>query len=332
MDRLILPDIKEGEDKSFPFLNCLRNRYKHIRKFAKRFETDCVRIYDREIAAFPLAIDLYAGRFAVHYFARSKDLVEPPSELVVETERALAALFGATQEQIFWRTRIRRKETRQYEKAATAEEFFIAHEGKADFYINLTDYLDTGLFIDHRALRKLVADEAKGKRLLNLFAYTGAFTVQAALKGAISSKTVDLSNTYTDWAKRNFLLNGLSLKEHQVIRADCMLFLKEERAQYDLIVIDPPTISRSKKMLGLFDVQQDYVFLIKHSLKLLAKGGRLYFSTNSRKFQFDPSLFPECKVHDISKQTRPEDFNDPLIHRSWRLTENSGKGIPDALP
>lgn len=318
MNALILPDIIEGEDKTSPFLNCLRNRYKHLKKFAKRFPTDCIRIYDRQIAAFPLAIDLYAGRCALHYFARSKDLPEPPEGLVNEVEEALFRLFGSIQ--IFWRTRIRRKESRQYEKKDSLEEFFIGHEGPAQFYINLTDYLDTGLFIDHRALRKLVASEAKGKRLLNLFAYTGAFTVQAALVGAASSKTVDMSNTYLEWARKNFLLNGLSLKTHQLVRADCMQFLREEKGEYDLIVIDPPTISRSKKMEGLFDIQEDYRFLIERALDLLAPHGKIYFSSNSRKFKLDPALFPGCRIGEISKQTHPEDFDDPLIHRAWRIS------------
>lgn len=321
MTEFTLPQILDGEDKTSPFRNCLRNQYRHLRKWAKRTTTDCFRIYDRQIAEFPLAIDLYAGRFCIHFFS-SKVSKEPSTELIQETEASLKALFGADPALIFWRTRIKTKETRQYEKAGESNEFFAAQEFGVKFYINLTDYLDTGLFLDHRESRKLVASHASGKRVLNLFAYTCSFSVHAALQGAIYTKSVDMSNTYCSWGRENFLLNGISLKNHVIVRADCLKFLNEEREKYDLIVIDPPTISRSKKMDQLFDIQVDYVPLILKALKLLSKGGVIFFSTNSRKFVFEPHLLGTCQSREISKKTLPIDFSDPKIHRCFVISQD----------
>lgn len=323
-DQMILLNIQDGEEKGSPFANRLRNTYKHLRKWAKRVETDCFRLYDRDISSYPVAVDYYAGRFSVHYFAKGKDLIEPPEALEEEVNAAIMLVFGVAVDQIYWRTRIRRKETRQYEKLGEAKEFFSVTEFGAKFYVNLTDYLDSGLFLDHRESRKLVAEYTKGKRVLNLFAYTGAFTVHAALSGASYTKTVDLSNTYCAWARENLELNGIPKKHHEIIRADCIRFLDQEGktgASYDVIIIDPPTISRSKKMEGLFDVQQDYVYLIEKSLKLLSHDGLIFFSTNARKFQFDLSLFPGCSIREISSKTIPQDFKDDKIHRSWMITK-----------
>lgn len=223
---------------------------------------------------------------------------------------------------IFWKTRIKRERTQQYEKIDAQERFFTVFEYGAKFKINLHDYLDTGLFLDHRETRQLAASMAKGKRLLNLFAYTCSFSVHAALAGASFTKSVDLSNTYTDWGRDNFLLNNISLKNHEIIRADCIKFLDEEirsRTKYDLIIIDPPTISRSKKMDGLFDIQTDYPMLIAKALKLLSPEGTIFFSTNSRKFKFDTSLFESCDTKEISDKTLPIDFHNKKIHRCWKI-------------
>lgn len=313
---MILPQILDGEDKTSPFRNCLRNQYRHLRKWAKRTSTDCFRIYDRQIPEFPLAIDLYAGRFCIHFFS-SKISAEPSEELIAETESALKALFGADSGSIFWRTRVK---TRQYEKAGESKEFFTAQEFGVKFYINLTDYLDTGLFLDHREARKLVASHATGKRVLNLFAYTCSFSVHAAMQGAVFTKSVDMSNTYTAWGRENFLLNGLELRDHPIIRADCLKFLEGEREKYDVIVIDPPTISRSKKMDQLFDIQVDYIPLILKASKLLSKKGVIFFSTNSRKFVFDAALFGNTR--EITKKTLPIDFSDPKIHRCFVVSQD----------
>ena len=321
--KITLPEIADGEDKSSPFVNCIRKNYKHIKKFAKRTHTDCFRIYDKEVAHYPLAIDFYAGRFCVHYFSPYKDSDELRQELVDETEKALFQLFKATSDKIFWRTRVKAKLTRQYEKVGVQGKFFTAIEYGVKFRINLEDYLDTGLFLDHREARHLVADLSEGKRLLNLFAYTCSFSVHAAKCGAIYTKSVDMSNTYTDWGRENFLLNDLSLENNEVVRADCLKFLDQEirsGTKYDLIVIDPPTISRSKKMDQLFDIQVDYITLISKALKLLLKGGIIFFSTNSRKFVLDESLFEGCKFIEVTSKTLPIDFHDKKIHRAWKIS------------
>ena len=317
-----LPLILDGEDKSSPFRNCIRKNYQHIRKWAKRTETNCFRIYDRHMHHYPLAIDFYAGRYAVQYFSPDRDQPDPPDVLIQEVEQTLAQLLGAQPSSIFWRNRIRRAKTEQYEKADETKDFFSVVEYGVLFWVNLLDYLDTGLFLDHRETRHLVASFAKGKRLLNLFAYTCSFSVHAAVAGALFTKSIDMSNTYTDWGRRNFLLNGLALKNNPIVRADCLKFLDEEigsRTKYDLIVVDPPTISRSKKMEQMFDIQIDYPPLLGKALRLLDKGGILFFSTNSRKFVFDETLFPGYAIQEITKKTLPIDFHDPLIHRCWKF-------------
>jgi len=318
-----LPNISDGEDKSSPFKNRIRKNYRHIRKWAKRTQTDCFRIYDRDIKEYTFAIDFYAGSFSVHYFSFDRDRDEPYPEMVDEIHEVLHSIFDASPENIFWRYRIKRKKLEQYEKLADEKDFFIVHEYGVKFMVNLVDYLDTGLFLDHRETRQMVARAAKGKRLLNLFAYTCSFSVHAALAGAAFTKSVDMSNTYTEWGRENFSLNSISLKNHPIVRADCLRFLEEcEDEKYDVIVIDPPTISRSKKMDQMFDIQEDYVELISGALRLLNKGGTIFFSTNSRKFALDNSQFEGCTFTDITAKTIPLDFHQQKIHRCWQITSS----------
>ncbi len=311
---LNLPLITDT-DKSSHLKNCIRNNYLHVRKWAMRVNTNCFRIYDRDIKEYPIAIDYFDGRFCVHYF----DFDEPREDLAEITKDTLHALFGNCP--IYARTRIRREKTEQYEKVGGSKEFFSVLEYGVKFWVNLADYLDTGLFLDHREIRRYVASIAKGKRLLNLFAYTCSFSVHAAKGGAVFTKSVDMSNTYTAWGEENFRLNDLPLKNNPIIRADCLKFLENERDSYDIIIIDPPTISRSKKMDKMFDIQEDYVFLISKALPLLASDGVLFFSTNSRKFILDPSKLPPCQILNVTSKTLPIDFRDPKIHQCWRLTE-----------
>ena len=318
-----LPSLIDKEDKNSAFKNRVRKNYNHIRKWAKRTRSNCFRIYDRDIKEYPVAIDFYDGRFCVHYFTFTKDSDEPPQDLYEETMGLLTSLFNADLAKIYWRTRIKREKTEQYEKAASSQAFFTVQEYGVQFKVNLTDYLDTGLFLDHRETRQIVAKACVGKRLLNLFAYTCSFSVHAAMQGALSTTSVDMSNTYIAWGQDNFILNDLSLHNNIMIRADYQKFLEDEilsSTKYDVIIIDPPTISRSKKMDKMFDIQIDYITLIKDSLKLLSRGGILFFSTNSRKFHFDLSVFGECRIEEISKKTLPVDFHDPKIHRCWKIT------------
>ena len=321
-DTLFLPLIADGEDKSSPIKNRIRKNYKHLRKWAKRTGTNCFRIYDRDIKEYPLAIEYYDGRFCVQYFSFDRDNDEASKELKNEIDDVLVSTFDADPNLIYWRSRIRRRKMEQYEKKGEEKEFFTVLEYGVKFKINLHDYLDTGLFLDHRETRQIASSLAKGKRLLNLFAYTSSFSVHAAIKGAAFTKSVDLSNTYTDWSRDNLRLNAIPEENNPVIRADCLKFLKEEVQagnHYDIVVIDPPTISRSKKMDEMFDVQKDYIFLIKNALKLLAEGGVIFFSTNSRKFTFDTKLFPGAVVREISDKTLPIDFHQKKIHRCWKI-------------
>jgi 23S rRNA (guanine2445-N2)-methyltransferase / 23S rRNA (guanine2069-N7)-methyltransferase len=216
--------------------------------------------------------------------------------------------------------RERQTGTKQYERQAAQGQFMEVSEGGVRLLVNLTDYLDTGLFLDHRPLRLRIQQEAAGKRFLNLFCYTATATVHAAKGGARSTTSVDLSKTYLDWARRNLSLNGYSDK-HRLEQGDVMAWLEADRGEYEMIFIDPPTFSNSKRMEGVFDVQRDHVRLLDLAMARLARGGVLYFSNNFRKFQLDESLAERYAVEEISAQTIDQDFaRNAKIHRAWRLT------------
>jgi 23S rRNA G2069 N7-methylase RlmK/C1962 C5-methylase RlmI len=322
---VILPDIHDGEDKSSILKNRIRKNYRHIRKWAKRTGTNCFRVYDRDIKQYPLSIDFYDNRFCVHYFAKDNELDGPSKALKEEINQTLGDVFQALPSHVYWKTRSKHKATRQYEKNASTEEFFCVQEYGAVFKVNLSDYIDTGLFLDHRETRQQVASLSNGKRVLNLFAYTSSFSVHAALNGASFTKSVDMSNTYIRWSEDNFRLNAIPLDCHRFVRADCLKFLDEECSagiKYDLIIIDPPTISRSKKMDQLFDVQEDYIGLLEKSLILLSDKGTIFFSTNSRHFVFASEKFPSCVIKEISHLTIPIDFHNKKIHRCWKINKN----------
>lgn len=326
-----LPLLHDTEDKLSPLKNCIRNHYRHLRKWAHRTTTNCFRIYDRDIKAYPISIDYYDGKFCIHYFTFSRDSDEPKDELRHAVEDSLYSLFQAPSSALYWRTRKKREKIEQYEKIGASQEFFPVLEYGVQFWVNLTDYLDTGLFLDHRETRKYAASMARGARVLNLFAYTCSFSVHAAIAGALSTTSVDLSNTYTAWGQENFLLNKLSLHNHAIVRADCLKFLETHHETYDLIIIDPPTISRSKKMDQIFDIQVDYPFLISQALRLLSPQGNILFSTNSRHFTFaetscTTSALPPCHIRDISAKTLPLDFRDPKIHQCWLISPPHNKG------
>jgi 23S rRNA G2069 N7-methylase RlmK/C1962 C5-methylase RlmI len=224
-------------------------------------------------------------------------------------------------ERIFTKQRKPQKGKEQYEKVDTRQHERIVQEGGLKFIVNLSDYLDTGLFLDHRPNRELVRTQAKDKRVLNLFAYTGSFTVYAAAAGAASTLTIDLSNTYLDWAQRNLELNGLEGPQHRFLRADVLQWLEQPvRETYDIIILDPPTFSNSKAMLDVLDVQRDHPGMIRACARRLGPGGVLYFSTNFRKFKMEVEELEGFEVKDITAQSIPNDFRNSRIHYCWAIT------------
>lgn len=319
-----LPLVAEYEDKQSILKNRIRKNYRHLRKWAKNNQTNAFRIYDLDIPGYPFTIDYYAGYLYIQYFSKEQEDLEPTNPLYDELMQALTDLFSAAHNQIVLKKRFRRERLQQYEKLEAQRELFPVIEHGLTFLVNLTDYIDTGLFLDHRQTRHFIGSHCKGKRMLNLFAYTCAFSIHAAAHGAAFTKSVDMSNTYTRWGRLNFEANGLPESIHPIVRADCMVFLDQEirsKALYDVIVIDPPTLSRSKKMQDFFDIQQDYVTLVQKALLLLHHEGVLYFSTNSRKFKFDETLFGQCLIKNISHATLPIDFHNQKIHQVWKITK-----------
>ncbi|WP_373753262.1 class I SAM-dependent methyltransferase [Neisseria weixii] len=306
-----------------PFANRLGKNIKHLMKWAKRNQIEAWRIYDRDIPQFPFAIDVYGDH--IHLQEYDTGWLMQPEEYEAWLDDVLEAVgfvTGFAPGQIHLKRRERQKGTQQYEKTGKSGEDFIISENRRRFWVNLDKYLDTGLFLDHRNTRKKVGDSAQGKRFLNLFSYTGSFTVYAATGGAVSSETVDLSNTYLDWAKRNFELNGINLAAHKIVRADVFQYLKSAEAEgkkFDLIVMDPPSFSNSKKMLDILDIQRDQMTLINGAMKLLASDGLMYFSNNLRSFELNPEVSEKYTVKDVSKQSVPDDFRNKKIHQCWEI-------------
>lgn len=304
------------------FKNRLIKRYKHLGKWARRNNISCYRVYDADLPDYNAAIDIYEGKWIlVSEYQAPKD-IEPHivKKRLDEIVRVIPEVLDVDKDNVYLKVRKRQKGSKQYEKSQDTKEFHIIKESGAMFYANFKDYLDSGIFLDHRPIRRRIKEKAKGKAVLNLFSYTGTVTSLAAIGGAKSTITVDASKTYLDWAKRNLQLNGLYSKDHKFFQSDCREWLKKDRNIYDIIFLDPPTFSNSKSKRDMFDVQRDYVELINLCAKILRKDGVLYFSNNYRKFKFDETLFPKLTVNDISKSTLDEDFvGNPKIHRCWEI-------------
>ncbi|PKM33279.1 MAG: bifunctional 23S rRNA (guanine(2069)-N(7))-methyltransferase RlmK/23S rRNA (guanine(2445)-N(2))-methyltransferase RlmL [Gammaproteobacteria bacterium HGW-Gammaproteobacteria-12] len=303
------------------FANRLQKNLKQLGKWARREGVECYRLYDADMPEYAVAVDLYRDWVHVQEYAAPRSI--DPDKAQARLLDALAAIppaLGVAQNRVVIKRRERQAGTKQYQRQAAQGEFMEVSEGGVKLLVNLTDYLDTGLFLDHRPLRLRLQREAAGKRFLNLFCYTATATVHAAKGGARSTTSVDLSKTYLDWARRNLALNGFSDK-HRLEQGDVMAWLGEDRGEYELIFIDPPTFSNSKRMEGVFDVQRDHVELLDLAMARLARGGVLYFSNNFRKFQLDESLVTRYQVEEISAQTLDPDFvRNPKIHRAWRFT------------
>ncbi|CAK9888343.1 MULTISPECIES: bifunctional 23S rRNA (guanine(2069)-N(7))-methyltransferase RlmK/23S rRNA (guanine(2445)-N(2))-methyltransferase RlmL [Pseudomonas] len=302
------------------FANRLQKNLKQLGKWAKRENVSCYRLYDADMPEYALAIDLYQDWVHVQEYAAPRSI--DPEKAQARLFDALAAIplaLGIDQSRVVVKRRERQSGTRQYERQSTQGQFLEVQEGGVKLLVNLTDYLDTGLFLDHRPMRMRIQREAAGKRFLNLFCYTATASVHAAKGGARSTTSVDLSKTYLDWARRNLSLNGFSDK-NRLEQGDVMAWLQACREEYELIFIDPPTFSNSKRMEGVFDVQRDHVELLDLAVARLAPGGVLYFSNNFRKFQLDENLAERYAVEEISAQTLDPDFSrNSKIHRAWKI-------------
>jgi 23S rRNA (guanine2445-N2)-methyltransferase / 23S rRNA (guanine2069-N7)-methyltransferase len=315
------------------FANRLRKNHVKLTAWARRNDVACFRVYDADMPEYAFAIDLYGND---SLWACVQEYAAPPS-VAPEAARArrdealavIPEVLGIAPERMVLRVRKRQKAGEQYERLDGEAEFHTVREGRYRLRVNFTDYLDTGLFLDHRITRAKLGEWAQGKRFLNLFAYTGTATVHAVGGGAVASTTVDMSKTYLDWALRNLDLNGLRGPAHEFVQADCLAWLEAQSQlprppQFDLIFIDPPTHSRSKRMQREFDVQMDHGWLLATAARLLAPGGQIVFSNNFQKFKLDDVTLGQFEVEDITRKTIPEDFKrNARIHACFVLRPKS---------
>ena len=303
------------------FANRLRKNLKKYLKWAKKEGVSCFRIYDRDLPEYNICVDIYEKWIHVQEFAPPKS-VDPKiaEERFNGAVRVIREMLGLRTDRVFLKRRERQKGKKQYQKRGDRKKMYSVREGDAHLLVNFEDYLDTGLFLDHRPIRLRFRREAKGKRFLNLFAYTGTATVHAAIGGAVSTTTVDLSGNYLEWAKMNLALNGFAENNHGVVKADCMRWLREEKGIYDLIFIDPPTFSNTRKKQRIFDVQRDHAELLQLAMKRLDKDGQLIFSTNFRKFRLDKKLAEQFEIKQITQNSIPFDFSrNNKIHFCWEF-------------
>jgi 23S rRNA (guanine2445-N2)-methyltransferase / 23S rRNA (guanine2069-N7)-methyltransferase len=305
-----------------PFANRLRKNQDRLRSWLKRSGVSCYRMYDADIPESNVAIDRYEDCAVVQEYAPPAS-VDPElavlrlHEIVVDVARVLQIDPTA----VFVKQRRRRVDDRQYERSGAGGPRQQVREGDLRLWVNLSDYLDTGLFLDHRRTRQLVRELAAGRRFLNLFGYTATVTLAAAAGGASSTTTVDLSNTYLRWARDNLALNDLDGERHHYVRDDVLAWLRHTRDTFDLAFVDPPTHSRSKRMRGDFDVQRDHGALIDAAMRRLTPDGVLLFSTHAHRFELDPALTGRYHVVDLTADTIDPDFaRTPRVHQLWRIT------------
>lgn len=314
-----------NEEKFQMFRNRLLKMFRHTAKLAKRQGITCYRIYDHDLPEFPFCIELYEDKVYLAEYQRRHGMSEEEHEAWLEScVPVISGILDVPDDRIYFRQR-RRKAGRQdqYEKLAGEQEFFEVREAGLSFKVNLTDYLDTGLFLDHRITRGMVREEAAGRRVLNLFCYTGSFSVYAAAGGAVAVDSVDLSKTYLGWAEANMELNvPIDPARQRFIHADVLQWLDEVPAgSYDLVILDPPTFSNSKRMKDFLDIQRDHAELINKTLRAMTAGGTLYFSTNYRKFQLEADKINAAAIKDITKATTPFDFQGKLFRWCYRISK-----------
>ena len=306
------------------FANRLQKNIKKIEKWAKQQGLDAYRLYDADLPEYNLAVDRYADHIVVQEYAAPKNIDENKArQRLLDAVNATLQVTGIETNKLILKVRQKQKGTNQYEKLANKGEYFYVNEYGTKLWVNLTDYLDTGLFLDHRLTRKMLGEMSQGKDFLNLFAYTGSATVHAALSKAKSTTTVDMSNTYLNWAEQNLLLNDIEGKQHKLIQADCLQWLEKCDRQFDLIFVDPPTFSNSKRMEDSWDVQRDHIKLMTNLKRILRQNGTIVFSNNKRGFKMDFAKLEELGLSavEISHKTLPLDFErNKQIHNCWLVT------------
>ena len=312
----------KADEQAELFQRRLTKRARHLRRWPTKQGITCYRLYDRDIPEIPLVVDRYEDHLHICEYERphDRDLAQHADWLDLMKQAAASAL-EVPLDQTFLKQRIRQRGNLQHEAVDTEQYEITVTEAGHKFIINLSDYIDTGLFLDHRKTRAMVAESAAGTNFLNLFGYTGAFTVYAAAAGAARTTTVDWSRTYQDWTGRNFDLNGIRSTNNRLIRANAAQYVHQlpKEPTFDLVVLDPPTFSNSKRTEQDWDVQRDHRTLIHDILVRMKKGGLLFFSTNFRRFKPEFEELPASDFHEISRQTVPDDFRNQRIHRCWRI-------------
>jgi len=308
------------------FENRLKKNIKHLRKWAKRENIDCYRLYDADLPEYALAIDLYISDqnyLNVQEYEAPSSIDKKTAERRLNEALSIAVeCLDINHDNLFIKQRKQQKGTKQYEKLDNDPDFHIVHEAGHQFYVNFANYLDTGLFLDHRTTRQMVEEMAKNKHFLNLFAYTSSVSVYAAKGGALSTTSVDMSNTYLEWSAKNFELNEIFGENHEFIRANCLEWLKTQRKKYDLIFLDPPSFSNSKKMDDDFNIQDDHVDLIHQTMDALSPEGILIFSNNFRSFKLDQNALENYHIENITERTIPLDFKrNKKIHHCWKISK-----------
>ncbi|WP_173633639.1 bifunctional 23S rRNA (guanine(2069)-N(7))-methyltransferase RlmK/23S rRNA (guanine(2445)-N(2))-methyltransferase RlmL [Paramixta manurensis] len=306
------------------YANRLRKNLKKLDKWAHQEGIECYRLYDADLPDYNVAVDRYGEWVVVQEYAPPKT-IDPTKarQRLFDVISATLSVLDVPTNRLVLKTREKQKGKNQYQKLSEKGEFFEVSEYNARLWVNLTDYLDTGLFLDHRIARRMLGEMSRGKDFLNLFAYTGSASVHAGLGGARSTTTVDMSRTYLEWAERNMRLNGLTGRQHRLLQADCLSWLHDCDEQFDLIFIDPPTFSNSKRMEASFDVQRDHLALMKDLKRLLRKGGTLMFSNNKRGFKIDQEGLQALGLtaQEITSKTVSQDFaRNRQIHNCWLIT------------
>lgn len=297
--------------------NRLEKNFKKLKSWAERHQIEAFRLYDRDIPEYPYIVDIYKDHFLIY---DKSDLRDKDKNHLPHVQEALKALFKCDDSKVVIKKRERQEGLKQYEKLDAKEDTFVVRESQALIKVNLYDYLDTGLFLDHRPMRQKVFKTVQGKRFLNLFCYTGSVSVFAALGGARTT-SVDMSQTYLRWAQDNFQLNNIDLGDHSFVNADVLEWLRAQKNSntFDVIFLDPPTFSNSKKMEDTFEVERDQDFLVDSCMQMLAPEGVLYFSNNKRKFKISDSILSKYRVKEITAESIPQDFHDKKIHNCFEI-------------